>query len=174
MSSKKSVCKSQMCWGSSLSRKWRRSRRVKKALQPRAKCRPVSSKSLSIRVLWGELWEVNTKGYLDIYHATYVPHMNEARFGPRYIIIQVQRSTFSDPLSPRMRDGQPYVLIMSRNSLRTVCAVLLVDTLCQRYNFQFLKFSHFSRFLHAHYALMYFSIILFTYPKLLSVLVDPL
>jgi hypothetical protein len=38
-----------------------------------------------------------------LWGVTYVPHMNEARFGPRYIIIHVHRSTFSDPLSPLTR-----------------------------------------------------------------------
>lgn len=55
--------------------------------------------------------------------------MNEARFGPRHIIIQVQRSTFSDPLSPRTLDGHPNSSMLSRNSLSTVFAVLLDDTL---------------------------------------------
>ena len=60
---------------------------------------------------------------------TYVPHINEARFTPRYIIIQVQRSTFSEPLSPRTREGHPNCWIPSRNSVSTVFAVLLDDTL---------------------------------------------
>lgn len=66
-------------------------------------------------------WEFESAG-------TYVPHMNEPRFGPRYIIIHVHRSMFSDPLSPRTRYGHPNSLMESRKRLRTVCAVLRVDT----------------------------------------------
>ena len=85
-------------------------------------------KSLNPGVVGGPMYGVNT-GDMGTITRTYVPHINDARFGPRYIIIHVQRSTFSDPLSPRMREGHPYVLMMSRNSLRTICAVFLVDTL---------------------------------------------
>ena len=60
---------------------------------------------------------------------TYILHINDAWFGPLNIIIQVHRSTFSNPLSPRTRYGHPNSLMVTRNSLRTVSAVLLADVL---------------------------------------------
>jgi hypothetical protein len=59
---------------------------------------------------------------------THIPHMNEARLGPLYIIIQVDTSIFSDPRSPRTRDGHPNAAVASRKSASTVWAVLHVDT----------------------------------------------
>ena len=58
---------------------------------------------------------------------THIPHINEAWFGPWYMIIHVHKSTFSDPLSPWTQYGHPNTLMMLRNSLRTVCVVLLDD-----------------------------------------------
>ena len=55
--------------------------------------------------------------------------MNDARLGPLYIIIHVHTSTFSDPRSPRTRDGHPKAETAVRKSDRTVGAVLFVDTL---------------------------------------------
>ena len=127
MSSRKRECKSQMWCGSSLSRKYSLSSRVKKALQLRAKCRPVSSQSRSILVLCVDLSTLSG-GNKHARNRTYVPHINEARFGPRYKIIHVHKSTFSAPLSPRTRDGHPNSLMAWRNSLRTVWAVLLDET----------------------------------------------
>lgn len=37
----------------------------------------------------------------------YIPHINEAWLAPLYMIIHVHTSTFSDPRSPRTRDGHP-------------------------------------------------------------------
>jgi len=56
----------------------------------------------------------------DEQNKTYVPHMNEARLAPLYMIIHVHTSTFSDPRSPRTRDGHPKVVMALRKSDSTV------------------------------------------------------
>lgn len=66
---------------------------------------------------------VINKRRIDI---TYLPHKNDPRSGPRFIIIYAEISTFSPPWSPRTRDGVPYILVADRNSSRTVPARLLV------------------------------------------------
>jgi hypothetical protein len=69
--------------------------------------------------------EINEPGLGDSWK-THDPHMNDARFAPRYRIIQIERFIFSPPLSPRTREGHPYLLIASKNSWRTVDDSLLV------------------------------------------------
>jgi hypothetical protein len=58
---------------------------------------------------------------------TYVPHINDARLGPRYMIIHVHSSTFSDPLSPRTLEGQPNSSTPWKNILSTCCPVFFDD-----------------------------------------------
>ena len=58
----------------------------------------------------------------------YVPKRKEPRFKPFRMIIYTEAKVFSPPRSPLMRDGQPYVLIASRNTSSTVLARLFVLT----------------------------------------------
>jgi len=57
---------------------------------------------------------------------TYIPHMKLALLGPRAIIMKIDTSLFSPPLSPHTRDSSPYLLTARRNVSNTVEELLLV------------------------------------------------
>ena len=58
----------------------------------------------------------------------YIPNRNEPRFKPFRMIKYTESKVFLPPRSPLVRDGQPYILIASINTLNTVIARLSVLT----------------------------------------------
>ena len=126
-SSRNNVWRSQTWPGLEQSNPNWSSSRLKKARHVRQKFRPTSTHNRSMRVLWVELMDdvrkPKTSNYIII---AYLPHKNDPRLGPRFIIMYAETRTFSPPRSPQTRNGVPYIAMADKKSSRTVVARLLV------------------------------------------------